>query len=199
VNTSVVGCILAGGASSRMGRGKALLHVGGKPVTQRVADVMRDVFSHLVISTNTPQDFAFLGLPAVADIFPGCGPMGGIHAALSTSNADTVFVVGCDMPFLRAELLRDLLDAHPDSPIVVPWHDGRLHPLCGVYRRETLPLMEAALRNGNFKLIDFIERTGGTSVPITSDLPFYLPHLFHNINSPEDLALAEELALLERH
>src|SRR5262245_43823593 len=79
----VTGVIQAGGKSTRMGgRAKALLELGGRRIIDRVASVMAAVTSEQLVVTNTPELYAFLGLPLVPDVFPDHGSLGGIYSGL---------------------------------------------------------------------------------------------------------------------
>ena len=77
----VAGIILAGGRSRRMGREKPLMKLGGEPIISRVADVLQEVFPEVVVVTNKPAAYDWLGLPMTRDIVPDMGPLG-IHAGL---------------------------------------------------------------------------------------------------------------------
>jgi molybdopterin-guanine dinucleotide biosynthesis protein A len=108
-----------------------------------------------VLSTNEPSAHLFLGLPAVADIYPGCGPMAGIHAALRHTARSMLLVLACDLPAVTAKLLRRLVEWAEGFDVVVPMtSDGVLHPVCALYRRTCLPVMEEHLRSGNTGLLD---------------------------------------------
>ena len=73
----VTGVILAGGKSRRFGKNKALVEIDGIPLIGRVVSVMKSVFQHLVLITNTPDEYSYLKLPMYEDIIKGLGPLGG--------------------------------------------------------------------------------------------------------------------------
>jgi molybdopterin-guanine dinucleotide biosynthesis protein A len=98
------GVILAGGASRRMGRDKALLDVDGRPLIAVVAERLRSVVDELVIASGDNEAYAQYADRCVADIFPGVGTLGGLHAGLDAAAHDRVLVVGCDMPFLNPSM-----------------------------------------------------------------------------------------------
>src|SRR2546426_10025709 len=106
----VAGAMLAGGRASRMGgRDKAFAAVGGEPIAVRTLRLFGQLFPQTLVVTNHSERFRGLGAETVADEFPGCGPLAGIHAALQASRYPHVFVVACDMPGLDLDVIRFLL------------------------------------------------------------------------------------------
>src|SRR3989339_729492 len=104
----VTGVILAGGKSRRFGKNKSFIQIDGTPLIERVVTVMGSVFEHRLLVTNTPEEYAYLGLPMVQDLIKGIGPLGGIYTGLETIADDAGFFVACDMPYLNADLVRHL-------------------------------------------------------------------------------------------
>src|SRR5262245_36960122 len=96
------GVIVAGGRASRMGgRDKAFAAVGGEPIAVRTVRLFQDLFPQVIVATHRPERFRDLGVETVADVFPGAGPLAGIHAALHASRFAHAFVAACDMPGLH--------------------------------------------------------------------------------------------------
>jgi molybdenum cofactor guanylyltransferase len=186
------GAILAGGASSRMGRDKSLLPLNGRTMIEHVIAPVREVCRELCIVADRTDEFRVFGLPVVPDRVRNAGPLGGIHAALHALDADEILVTGCDTPFLSPDLLRYLMDAPGNAPARVARGPDGIHPLCGVYRREALPVIERCIASGRLKLLDVLEECGASIVDITPDLPFYHDTLFLNLNDPEHLARVTE-------
>ncbi len=174
--------ILAGGASSRMGTCKALLQVGGKTMLDRICDALK-AFDLIVLSINDPSLEG--RLPCVRDLYPGAGPLAGIHAALSGTKKSALFCVPCDLPGFTSRIPCLLMDAMPEQSQVIICRDstGRLHPLCGIYRKSVLPVLEQCLSRGQHKVMDFVNQ-----VPYTClDTAGYVPdEAFFNMNTPED-------------
>jgi len=159
--------ILCGGKSRRMGTDKARLTIDGVPFLERIAFELRE-FEELLISVDSFENHPRTAYPSVADIYPNCGPMGGIHAALRTSESDALLVLSCDLPLYSHELGEYLCrQLSPDADTVVPTtSDGRLHPLCAVYRKTALPVFEQQLKTGNFRMRDALARLHAVYVPI---------------------------------
>jgi molybdopterin-guanine dinucleotide biosynthesis protein A len=137
--------IIAGGASRRMGRTKALLEVAGRPLIARVAEVVRAALPQLFVVTSSPEIAAAADAPAVPDIFPGQGPLAGIHAALRHAGAP-VFCCACDMPHLNAAFIRFLCERLDDYDAVVPRAGVYDEPLHAIYAPACLPAIEAELQ-----------------------------------------------------
>ena len=91
-------CVQAGGESSRMGQDKALMPFLGRPLIQRVTDRLAPIADEVIVTTNHPEDYRFLGLPLFPDLKPGRGALGGLYTALSSATCESVAVVACDMP-----------------------------------------------------------------------------------------------------
>jgi molybdopterin-guanine dinucleotide biosynthesis protein A len=144
--------ILAGGRSSRMGSDKALLSFGGRTLLERALQTAAVVAQKIVI-VGPKERYAAFG-DVTEDIYAGCGPLGGIHAALAASNTDLNLILSVDMPLMTSSFLAWLLQKTQaaEDLIVVPDARGGLQPLCAVYRRQVRGIAEQALRNGDYKI-----------------------------------------------
>ena len=122
-----------------------------------------------------------LGFPVIPDRISGCGPMGGLHAALSAGRSDWNLVVACDMPAVSYELLAELLAAAEESgaDALVPSTPEGWQPLCAVYHVRLLPAVEAAIHAKRLKMHDFV-----SSIPARF-WPAPDASLFRNVNTPE--------------
>ena len=163
----VAGFILAGGASSRMGRDKGLLDFGGVPLILHTARLLEPLVTEVTV-VGSPRRYAALGLRAIADemtrtpkggINPGRGPLAGIAAALAATHSRWNVIVACDLPYLSAEWLDWLLSRALRSrgEAVVPRTERGIEPLAAVYRRECGAPIAAALARGVRKVSDAIE------------------------------------------
>ena len=190
-HSEIVGVVLAGGQSRRMGMNKALLPLNDLPMIQIVTDVLRDVFERVIVVADNEGDYQFLGLPVFPDRWKNSGPLGGIHAAFSHVEAEALFVSACDTPFITQALIEHLV-REESHPVCVASMNGRVHPLPGLYRKEIVSELERSLASGERKLVEFLQRVGAAIVPITPDLLFYQPHLLANINEPGDYELVKQ-------
>ena len=200
---SRMGFVLAGGKSLRMGGGtdkdkdKAFLEFGGQTLLDRALSVMGTVCDRVTI-VGDPLKFTKYGsskhVSVVADIFPGCGPLAGIHAALLHSSAELNLMLAVDMPFVSRELLAFLFAAAEDSDaiVTVPRGGKGLQPLCAVYRRDFSPVAEQALQAGKYKIdATFV----GLSVRVMEESELaaagFSEESFFNVNTPQDRLAAE--------
>jgi molybdopterin-guanine dinucleotide biosynthesis protein A len=195
--------VLAGGKSSRMGAGtnkdkdKAFLEFGGQTLLDRALAVMGTVCNRVAI-VGDPAKFTNYRSSkydsVVPDIFPGCGPLAGIHAALVQSSVELNLMLAVDMPFVSRELLALLFAAaeESDAIVIVPRSGKGLQPLCAVYRRDFLPVAEQALRAGKYK-IDAVFSSVSVRVIEEGELAAagFSERSFFNVNTPQDRVAAE--------
>src|ERR1700689_300760 len=128
--------ILAGGQSSRMGRDKAMLEIGGTPLLTRAAQMLKPLAANVMV-VGEERRAAEFGLPVLTDYWPGAGPLGAIATALMSASCPWAFVLACDMPFVNADWLAWLFEraisAPPDSfDALVPATVNGLEPLCAI-------------------------------------------------------------------
>ena len=174
------GFVLVGGHSSRMGRDKARLLIDSHLLVEDVAGKVAKVAGNVAL-VGHPARYSDLPLEGISDLHPGLGPLAGIEAALATARAELNLIVACDMPGLKCERLCRLLTAAEQSPglcFVAQDMTGTLHPLCAVYRRDCLPVVEKALAAGRLKLLDLLSTLDATAVK--------LPAILHNVNTPQE-------------
>ena len=141
---AVLGAVLVGGASRRMGRDKALIEIDGVPMAVRVAAAMRAAGIERVVAVGPAGLSA--GLPVVADEHPGEGPLGGILSALDAAAPRPVLVAACDLPWLDAASVSALLDAPPCD--VAVGRTGRIEPLFARWSPTTRATLRALFDGG---------------------------------------------------
>jgi len=178
---SSAGFVLADGRSSRMGQDKALLPWKGSTLIESVA---REVFNAAgsVTLIGPVERYASLGFPVVSDKIAGCGPLAGLHAALSTTTAEWNILVACDMPGVTRQLLEELLNAAEASgaDALVPQTPGGLEPLCAVYNARLLPAVESAIHSNLLKMHDCVSTISFRLWPAPDPAVC-------NLNTPEQL------------
>ena len=195
----IAGVILAGGLGTRMGHvKKAFMKIGGRTILDRLLAVYRPIFHEIALSARDPEDFRDYDLPVAVDRFPARSSLTGIHAGLDAVQADHAFFTACDAPFLQPALVRALLaHVNPEDDVVLPRKaDGYREPLCAVYSKRCLPHIEAQLRVDDFKIIHFFNQVRVREIPVEQLAP-HDPDLlsFLNVNTPDELARAERLAV----
>ncbi len=196
---TITGVIQAGGKSTRMaGRPKALIEFAGKRIIERIVEVLNSVLPDLLIVTNTPDLYAFLGLPMVPDVLPDHGSLGGIYSGLRAAKGDA-FTVACDMPFLHPDVVRLVVSRAGTADVVVPRVGDQLETMHALYGKACLPHIEALLAAKRFKIVGFFDRVRVCEIPEAEVSRFRDPEIcFMNVNTPEELARARQiLAQLE--
>jgi molybdopterin-guanine dinucleotide biosynthesis protein A len=191
--------IQAGGESRRMGQDKALLPFLGQPLIERILKRISGLADEILVSTNNPGAFQFLGVPLYPDLVPDRGALGGLYTALRAASHPSVGIVACDMPFLNPDLLaferEKLMETKAD--IVIPDTNSGLEPFHAVYRRSTcLGPVKSALDAGKWRVDAWFYQI--KLLALTSEeMRLYDPHLvsFWNVNTPEDLLHAQKMAV----
>ena len=141
--------ILAGGKNSRMeGQDKAFLEIEGRPLIERIFERLKNLVNEIIVVTNSPEKYHCYPVKLVSDEKPGLGPLMGLYCGLKASSAKYNFVAACDMPFLNARLIKYMIDSADAYDVLVPEIDGQLHPLCGLYSRDCLAVIEEMLAQG---------------------------------------------------
>ena len=135
--------ILAGGDSSRLGTDKAWLPAGGGPLVERLARRVLPLAGEILFSANQPERYrvlaASLPIPAqvVSDVYPGAGPLAGLHAGLRAAGHDLVLVLATDMPLVNLTLLAYLVGLAEGVEVVMPWVAKHKHEETGRGQVET--------------------------------------------------------------
>ncbi len=179
--------LLAGGASRRMGRPKALLEVAGAKLWRRQMGLLQQLEpAEIMISAGTDWTVESGPWTVVCDRVPGLGPLGGIDAALRTMSSKLLLVLAVDMPAMSAGFLAGLV-CSAGSQGIVPEEGGIYQGLAAIYPREIGPLLDEGLQRGDHSLQGLVKRA------IQSDLVKARPivecerALFRNANHPADL------------
>jgi len=181
--------ILAGGRATRFGgRDKSALLVQGRPIVERqLAELSAVTDDILIVGARAFQASDRVRL--VADIVPGCGPLGGLHAALTEMRSDRVFLVACDMPYVDGRFAEYLLSLAGDAAAVVPQTDRGYHPLCAVYTRACLEPVAARLAQRRLALHDLFADVP-TRIVTAAEMSRFGPpsRLLANVNTPDEYA-----------
>ena len=158
-----IGCaVLAGGKSSRMGTG----------------------FEEKMIARGNRSDIEDVSWDIVPDIYPERGPIGGLHAVLSICKSEAIFCVSCDTPMLQMSLVKDICNCMGEEvdAVIAVTEDGRKHPLCGIYRKSVLPVLEEQILMGNNRMMAVLNRVRVEYVKID----YRNSQQLKNINTPKD-------------
>lgn len=191
------GVILSGGLSTRFnGQNKALIPVGRKRILDRLYDVFSGLFNDIILVTNHPLQFLEWDLTIATDLFPYRSSLTGIHTGLFYMKNPYAFFAACDTPFLKKELVETLIDQiEKNIDIVMPETAAGFEPLCAVYSKRCLRQAEQRIKEKKFKIQLAFRGLRIKNIP-ESLLRRSDPGLvsFFNINTPEDLTRAVEMA-----
>ena len=184
--------------SRRMGQNKALMPFLGQPLITRIFDRLKPAADEVILTTNSPEDFEFLGVKMVLDDLPGTGALGGLYTALKAASHPLVAVAACDMPFASADLLRAQMEIllREEYDAAVPCWKDQLEPMHAVYRRDAcLPQLLRALDAGERKVTSVVANLNLYCITYDELLaadPYGLA--FSNVNTPVEFKQAENLA-----
>lgn len=190
------GVILAGGKSSRMKFNKAFAIIEGKRVIDIIVNKFERIFSETLIICNEPELFSDFGPRVFTDVIPRQGPLSGIHAGLYYAKNESVFVCGCDMPFVSEEIIAYLISKLGGHDSAVPEIDGHLQPTSAAYNRKCIPIIQEHIEQGKLKLTRvFREQLNAVIVDETELARFEnFRDAFFNINDLDALERARESA-----
>lgn len=189
--------ILSGGKSSRMGTNKALLQINEKTMIERMTMELKRFFEEIILVTNEPDDYRFLDLKMVSDLFPGRGPLAGIHAGLMASECEENFVVACDMPFVSGQLAVVLVNKCRQYDAVVPVIDGKQHPLFAVFKKRIAEAAAQRIENNQLRVKDLLDGLNVlyvTEKELITDRNMDLERIFFNMNHPIEYEEAKKWA-----
>jgi molybdopterin-guanine dinucleotide biosynthesis protein A len=204
LSLSAGGIILCGGKSTRMGSPKALLAFGPETMLQRVVRLLGSVVSPIVAVAAPGQSLPRLPAHVIVtrDEHEGRGPLEGLRAGLKAlpGTSEIAYVTSCDVPLLVPGFVRQMIDLLGDHDIAVMEIDGFPHPLSAVYRRDTLPHVEALLAEDRLRPVFLFERVRTRRVQ-PSEMVSADPELLtlRNLNTRQDYLDALSIAgLAER-
>ena len=171
----------------------------GKPLIVRVMERLASLADEIIVTTNVPEEYRFLGLPLFPDLKPGRGALGGLYTAIASATLPFVAIVACDMPFASATLLEAATHIliEEEADVVIPRTAEGYEPFHAVYRRATCaPAIQAAIEANYWKAIAWFPQVKVrelTHAEVAAADP--AERAFWNVNTPEEFAEAERLAL----
>jgi molybdopterin-guanine dinucleotide biosynthesis protein A len=176
------GYVLVGGNSSRMGRDKALLPGQFRYVVDDIAKRVKAVTGSVVL-IGDPDRYHELQYPCIGDIRPGSGPLSGLEAALLGTSNNLNLVLACDMPAVDVTHLLSLIEralVSESNCVATRDASGRVHPLCAVYKKDCLPVIQCRLDENRLSLMGLLDEVRTEYLGVQS--------VIENINTPEEWA-----------
>lgn len=205
-NANVRGFVLAGGASRRFGRDKALVEFDGKPLIGRLCRILQAATDAPVRIIGDNEKYGHIGVECIADRWPGEGPLGGIITALQAADpakhqTTWSLIIGCDMPFLTPDWLQHLAAraAAGKAEITMPESSYGFEPLCACWRRSAASVLEQAFESGTRRVTDAMKQLSMEVLDAADWKRFdNFDNLFWNMNTPADYQEAIRLLRAER-
>lgn len=183
--------VLAGGKSRRMGMPKYRLQLNGVRFLDKLVYELSG-FEELLISVEDAGNHPDIRYPMVSDLTPGLGPLGGLYAALKSCASDALVTVPCDVPFFSKAmadcLCRALEGAEDADAVVMSAQDGRIHPLCGIYRKTCLAVLEQCLEQGDYRV-----RSAAAKLHVNYYQAGKDSWRLDNLNTPQEYEAAQKI------
>lgn len=189
----ISGVILAGGKNTRYPEIKSFLKIGNTTIIEKTLDLFKSIFDEVFISTNTPEIYFRFQVPLLGDITNSKGPMSGIYTSLVNISNDCLFVVACDMPFLKDSVISFICKKHKEASkdllvdATIPIFNGRPQPLMGIYCKSVISHIEDSILKEKTSMKRFLEEINANYID-EKELKNIDPEgkSFININTPED-------------
>ena len=183
------GLLLSGGRSQRMRRDKLILEYAGQSQLQRAVALLEPLVERLFVSVRADQldDPQRTAYPCIVDELPNLGPIAGIHAALRAHPGSAWLVLACDLPFLDAGTLQQLIAAREPQRLASAFrssHDGTPEPLCAIFEPRSLNAIDAWIAGGQRCPRGFLAQAD------VKFLTLRAPHALDNINTAAEYAVA---------
>jgi len=202
MNSNFTAIILAGGKSSRIGEDKALLKLEGISIIERIYDILKNIFDDIIIVANNTEKYKFLSSQIYEDIYPGFGPLSGIHSGLFNSTTNNNFVISCDMPMINEKLIKFIISKNSGSEIILPKSNSNVYSLCGIYKRSCLNIAESFIKTAadnldeqsgktKIKLFDLINSINTDYIELNSEIDNVSDIMF-NMNTLDDFEFVKE-------
>lgn len=191
MHNDITGIILCGGKSSRMGENKSFLELNGENVIEVISKLIKKHFAKVIAITNEPKLYEFLNIDLFEDIYKNKGPLGGIHSGLFHSMTEKNFIISCDMPLVKAELINYIIEHSGNAQITAVKADGHVQRLCALYKKDCLKISEIILTEEHpepqvqcrvSRLFDNVN----SLILDESDIPFEMNNQFLNLNKKCD-------------
>jgi molybdenum cofactor guanylyltransferase len=176
-----------------MGTDKATLKVGGKALIELVYDRAREVFQNIIVLSNHLTTLDGVNAPIVKDVLPIQGSMVGIVSALLASADPYVFVLACDLPFISVGAINYMLGQVHGEDLVIPKTPKGYEPLHAIYNRSCISHMLGRIGRGRLKITDLLPYLSVRALTDQAHFVYNGTSVFMNINTQEELSLAEHL------
>lgn len=178
------GVILAGGKSSRMGFDKQKLKIKDKSIIEIKIGQMNKIFDEIVVVTNRKELYTNLDVIVISDIYPGLGPISGIHAVMKLVNSDYFYLTACDMPSISEKFIDYLYSKIGSHSLgAITRYKNRLEPLSAIYSKKLLERTEEQIKKESYKISSLVDLGGFEIIEEEIKDKFELESIYKNINT----------------
>jgi molybdenum cofactor guanylyltransferase len=179
--------LLAGGESRRMGRDKATMEFGGRPLWERQLQLLRALGpGKMFVSARTAPTWLPADVELLLDDPPSRGPLSGLTKGLANLRATHLIALAVDMPFITADELDRLLEQVAEGCGVVAVIGGHAEPLAAIYPAEAAADFQAALAGADFSLQTVVHQLAATGKVKLRPVPEADAQLYRSVNEPGD-------------
>ena len=185
--------ITVAGNSSRMKYDKANLALGEYTFLERMTHAIKKIGYSPILVTKESENTKY-GLHSISDNNPQIGPLGGLYQSLKHAPTSYVCYLSCDIPLFPTQVLQALANHAKGLPCTVVSFKERLYPLIGIYHKCILPVITNQIQNGNYKMMDFLERINKQIYPVDA---WIHDEILLNCNKPEDLEKLKAYFVME--
>jgi molybdopterin-guanine dinucleotide biosynthesis protein A len=194
--SKMTGIILAGGKNTRIGMEKAFLRIGDKVIIEEISARLSRILPKIMVVTNSPNPYCYLGVEVVKDILPDKGALGGIYSGLVASETHYNFVLACDMPFISLNLIEYMRKNAEGYDVVIPKLNNYFQPLHAIYSKGCIQPIKEQLHRNDLQVFGFFDRVEVKCIS-AEEVKMFDPGgiAFFNINTKDDTEEAERIAL----
>lgn len=181
--SSSTAVILVGGKSSRMDfKPKSELIYNGLSFVNNIKNQLSD-FKYLLVSVDNTHRFDNIYRNLIVDIYKNAGPLSAIYTSLYYAKTDYIFITACDTPLIKKQLIEYLYEhlSLDDECLICKTSDGKIHPLCGIYKKQLLNNIKQSLESGNRRIMSCLDNIKVKYVDIPKEFEYQLT----NVNTPK--------------
>ncbi|MBN2040607.1 MAG: molybdenum cofactor guanylyltransferase [Spirochaetes bacterium] len=185
---NITAFVIAGGKSTRFGRDKLLYKYNDITLIERVFNIIRPIFNHIIIIADDKEKFGFLDVPVMPDIIPEKGPIGGLYSGLVYSETDLNFCFASDLPYLNTELIEYMISVSKGYEITVPIVKKYWEAMHAIYSKTCIDTIKASIEANDYQIIKLFQKFNIREITEEEIRKFADPRdVFTNINYVEDL------------
>lgn len=182
---SLTVAVIAGGKSSRFGSSKALAEFRGKRLIDHAVSLAQQLSDKVFVCCGPSSLPIDSSIQQLTDVFPDCGPMSGLHAALEACKTDQLAIMPCDMPLLTTDVYKILLENHTSEQPVVAVSQTGIQPLVSIWPVHTIETVKASLVSGRYGLQRLLKQLNAVEISFNKKKWY---EKFQNVNTISDLS-----------